>query len=120
VALRFHLATGVLALLLAMGAVMLVAAVDRSDRTAEIASLRTQDLRRRDAAVYARCGYLWVVAAAVAAGTVAALVAWVAVGPFVPQFSDRVRDGSMYWPPPFAVPAVAAPPPARSRWWRRP
>jgi hypothetical protein len=107
VALRFHVATGGLALLLAIGAVLLVAAIDRADRSDELRALRAQGLRRRDAAVYTRRGYLWVVAVAVVAGTAGALAAWVAVGPFVPQFADRTPDGTLYWPTPVAVLAVA-------------
>lgn len=103
VALRFHVATGALALLLAFGAVLLVAAIDRGDRSPEVRALRTQGLRRRDAAVYARRGYLWVVAVGVVAGVAAALVAWIAVGPYVPLFADRPPDGSLFWPGPLAV-----------------
>lgn len=102
-ALRFHVATGALALLLAIGAVLLVAAIDRADRSVELRALRTQGLRRRDAAVYARRGYLWVVAVAVVAGIAAALVAWIAVGPFVPLFADRAPDGALFWPRPIAL-----------------
>jgi putative ABC transport system permease protein len=110
VALRFHIATGVLALLLAAGAVLLVATVDRADRADELRSLRVQGLRRRDAAVYARRGYLWVVAVAVLAGVAAAVLAWIAIGPFIPQFVDRTPDGTLYWPRPVTllVPAAAS------------
>jgi hypothetical protein len=107
VALRFHVATGGLALLLAVGAVLLVAAIDRADRSDELRALRAQGLRRRDAAVYARRGYLWVVAVAVVAGTFAAVLAWVTIGPFVPQFADRAPDGALYWPSPAALLVVA-------------
>jgi hypothetical protein len=110
VALRFHVATGVLALLLAAGALLLVAAIDRTDRAAESRTLRIQGLRRRDTAIYARRGYLWVVAVAVVTGVVAAVIAWVGVGPYMPQFADRPPDGAVQWPGPAAlvIPALAA------------
>ena len=117
-ALRFHVATGALALLLAIGAVLLVAAIDRADRSIELRALRTQGLRRRDAAVYARRGYLWVVGVAVVAGIAAALVAWIAVGPFVPLFADRPPDGALFWPRPIGV--VVAGRGERASCWRRP
>jgi hypothetical protein len=110
VALRFHVATGGIALLLAVGATLLVATGDRADRVDEQRALRTQGVRRRDTAVAGRRGYLWVVVAAVAAGVVAAVLAWLAVGPFVPMFADRPPDGALRWPGPPAllVPAAAS------------
>jgi hypothetical protein len=58
--------------------------------------------------VYSRRGYLWVVTVAVLAGIVAALVAWAAVGPYVPLFADRAPDGALHWPGPLAVVVTAA------------
>jgi hypothetical protein len=110
VALRFHLATGGIALLLAVGATLLVAAGDRADRTEEVRALRTQGVRRRDIAIAGRRGYLWVVAVGVVAGVAAAALAWSAVGEFVPLFADRPPDGLLHWPAPAAllVPAAAS------------
>jgi hypothetical protein len=103
VALRFHVATGAIALVLALGATLLVVAGDRSDRIEEQRALRTQGLRRRDLAVASRRGYLWVVVGGVAAGLVAAALAWLAVGQFVPLFADRPPDGSLHWPAPVTM-----------------
>jgi hypothetical protein len=108
VGLRFHVATGGIALLLAVGATLLVAAGDRADRVEELRALRTQGVRRRDTAVAARRGYLWVVVAAVAAGMVAAALAWLAVGQFVPVFADRPPDGTLHLPAPPALLVPAA------------
>jgi putative ABC transport system permease protein len=108
VALRFHLATGGVALMLAVGATLLVAAGDRADRAEELRALRTQGVRRRDSAVAARRGYLWVVVAAVAAGVVGAALAWLAVGQFVPMFADRPLDGALHLPAPLLLLAPAA------------
>jgi hypothetical protein len=110
VALRFHLATGGIALVLALGATLLVVAGDRADRAEEQRALRTQGVRRRELAVASRRGYLWVVIGGVAAGLVAAALAWLAVGQFVPLFTDRPPDGSLHWPGPLAmlVPAVVS------------
>jgi hypothetical protein len=108
VALRFHVATGGIALLLAVGATLLVAAGDRADRVDELRALRTQGVRRRDTAVAARRGYLWVVVAAVAAGMVGAALAWLAVGQYVPIFADRPPDGVLHLPAPLVLLVPAA------------
>jgi hypothetical protein len=65
-------------------------------------------VRRRDVAVAARRGYLWVVVAGVATGTVAAVLGWVAVGQFVPVFADRPPDGALHPPAPPALLVPAA------------
>jgi hypothetical protein len=108
VALRFHVATGGIALVLALGATLLVVSGDRADRVEEQRALRTQGVRRRELAVASRRGYLWVVVGGVAAGLVAAALAWLAVGQFVPLFADRPPDGSLHWPAPPAMLVPAA------------
>jgi hypothetical protein len=94
--------------MLAVGGTLLVAAGDRADRAEELRALRTQGVRRRDSAVAARRGYLWVVVAAVAAGVVGAALAWLAVGQFVPMFADRPLDGALHLPAPLLLLAPAA------------
>ena len=103
-ALRFHQMAGALGVLLAAGALWLVAGLDRQRRGGELRALRTQGVSRRDAGA---SGYLVMVATAAAIGPVAALVCWLLVGGELPFFIDDASSVDVpRWP---GVVAVAAP-----------
>jgi hypothetical protein len=85
VALRFHELAAGFAVVLAMGALWLVAGLDRRQRIGELRALRVQGLSRRDAGV---AGYLPAVAVAVALGPVAAMVSWLLARDAIPVFTD--------------------------------
>jgi hypothetical protein len=98
VALRFHELAAGFAVVLAGGALWLVAGVDRRRRTGELLSLRTQGVSRRDASA---SGYLAIAATAIAIGPFAALASWLLVGDRVPVFADQVTTIDIpRWPPP--------------------
>jgi putative ABC transport system permease protein len=108
VALRFHLVAAVAAVVLAVGSLVLVAAVDRRRRAEEVRALRRQGVSRR---AVARSGYVSIVATAVLLGLSAAAVAWLVAGETVPLFADQVRLlPPPRWPAPaeLAVPLVTA------------
>ena len=108
VALLFHLVAAAAAVVLAVGALWLVAAVDRRRRADELRALRRQGVPRQ---ALARSGYVALVAAAVLIGLAAAAVAWLVAGDTVPLFADQTRLLPVpRWPRPaeVAVPLVAA------------
>jgi hypothetical protein len=98
--LRFHLLAGLLALALAIGALLVVAAVDRRYR-GQLRVLRVQGVPRRALAASVRRGYLGVVLVALLLGPLAAGAAWLATGDHIPVFADSAR---------------IVPPPAWPRW----
>ncbi|WP_433057278.1 ABC transporter permease [Dactylosporangium sp. CS-033363] len=104
VALRFHELAGVLAVILAVGALWLVAGLDRSRRVGELRALRAQGVTRRDAAAN---GYLALVGTAVVLAPFATLASWLLVREYLPVFSDDAQGfEASYWPSPLPV-AVA-------------
>jgi hypothetical protein len=106
-ALQFHLAAAIFGVLLALGGLGLVAAVDRRARAADLRALRIQGLRRRMMRRAALWGYLSTVVLAALAGLAAALVAWTAAGDHLPIFTDT---SSVLTPPRWpAWQAVAQP-----------
>jgi FtsX-like permease family len=95
-ALHFHLAAAVLCVLLAVGGLGLVAAVDRRQRAADLRALRVQGLPRRMVRRAALWGYLSTVVLAGLTGLAAAAVAWIVAGDRIPIFIDT---GSGLAPP---------------------
>ncbi|MEN3310333.1 MAG: putative transport system permease protein [Micromonosporaceae bacterium] len=93
--LRYHLLAGLLGMLLAVGGLALVAAVDRR-RGPELWTLRAQGLPARTIARANRFAYATLVVAAVLLAPVAAAAAWWATGAQVPIFAD----GRTVVPPP--------------------
>lgn len=87
-ALRFQLFTGVVGVLLAAGSLLIGAAVERRGRAAELGALRTQGLSARRVRLTGYGGYGLVVAAGLAAGLGAAVVAQLVVVAFLPVFTD--------------------------------
>jgi hypothetical protein len=87
-ALQFHLAAAAFGVLLALGGLWLVAAVDRRSRAADLRALRAQGLRRRMARRAALWGYLSIVVLAALTGLAGAAVAWAAAGDRLPIFTD--------------------------------
>jgi hypothetical protein len=105
-ALRYHLFAALLALALAVGALVLVAAVDRNPRGAELSSLRVQGLAAGTAARIARGGYTAIVVAGALLGLVAGGAAWAVSGSALPIFDDGAFWPTPKWPP---LPPVAWP-----------
>ncbi|MFG2036690.1 ABC transporter permease [Dactylosporangium sp. NPDC048998] len=103
VALRFHELAAALAVVLAAGALWLVASLDRLRRAGELRSLRAQGVARRDAGA---SGYLALVGTAALIAPFAALASWLLVREYLPVFSDD-PDGfqASYWPSPVPVAA---------------
>lgn len=93
-----------LAVLLGVGGVVLVAAVDRRASGADLRALRAQGLRHRPARRATRWSYLLIVLVAAVVGPLAAAVAWLVVGSDIPVFVDG--DGPVpppAWPDPVAI-----------------
>ncbi|MDG4764294.1 hypothetical protein O7632_09275 [Solwaraspora sp. WMMD406] len=88
-ALRFQLAAGLIGLLLAAGALMVVAAVERDDRAAELTALRVQGLPAGAVARIAYGGYVVAGALAVVVGLVVTVVARLPVLRTMPVFVDN-------------------------------
>ncbi|WFE30165.1 hypothetical protein O7623_13690 [Solwaraspora sp. WMMD791] len=88
-ALRFQLAAGLIGLLLAAGALMVVAAVERGDRSAELTALRTQGLPARAVARIAYGGYVVTAALAVVVGLLVTVVGRLPVLQTMPVFVDN-------------------------------
>ncbi len=102
-AIRFNLLSTVFVVLLAVGAVLLVATVDRRRYVEELRALRVQGIRRATVASTAIRMYLWVVLVGLAGGAAAAAAAWAIAGPKLP-----VLSGDAAPVPPPAWPAVGA------------
>ncbi|MEV0136313.1 FtsX-like permease family protein [Dactylosporangium sp. NPDC050688] len=105
VALRFHEFAAGLAVLLAGGALWLVAALDRQRRRGELRALRAQGVARRDASAN---GYLALVGTAAVIGPFAALASWLLVREHLPVFTDD--------PGTFPVPIWPSPLPVAAAW----
>lgn len=88
-ALRFQLAAGLIGLLLAAGALAVVAAVERDDRAAELAALRFQGLPAGAVARIAYGGYAVIGLLAVVVGAVVTVVAQLPIQRVVPIFLDN-------------------------------
>jgi hypothetical protein len=91
-ALQFHVAAAGLGIVLALGGLGLVAAVDRRRRAEDLRALRVQGLPRRFVRRAALWGYLSLVVGAAAAGLLAGGVAWLATGSAVPVFTDTLAQ----------------------------
>jgi hypothetical protein len=89
-AMQFHLAAAAFGILLALGGLGLVAAIDRRQRAADLRALRQQGLSRRTVGWAALWGYLGVVLVAAAVGLVATVAAWIASGDRLPVFTDSL------------------------------
>jgi predicted lysophospholipase L1 biosynthesis ABC-type transport system permease subunit len=87
-ALRFQLLTGALGVLLAALALAVAAAVERPDRSAELAALRAQGLSLRAVRLISYGGYAVLVLAGVAIGIVAAALGGAVVEAAMPVFVD--------------------------------
>jgi hypothetical protein len=97
VAVRFHELGAGFAIILAAGALWLVAGVERRRRAGEIGALRAQGVSRRDASA---SGYLAMVGVAAAVGLLAGLVGWLLVGDQIPIFDTPVTTIHVpRWPP---------------------
>jgi putative ABC transport system permease protein len=88
IALRFHLLSAAVLLLLAVGMVMIMGAVERRARSGELAALRAQGLARASVRRSGYGGAAVMVAGAVLAGLVAAFLADVIVTAALPVFAD--------------------------------
>jgi hypothetical protein len=88
IALRFHLLSAVVLLLLAVGMVMIMGSVERRSREGELAALRAQGLGRTSVRRAGYGGAAVMVAGAVLAGLVAAFVADAVVTAALPVFAD--------------------------------
>jgi hypothetical protein len=106
-ALHFHLAAAAFGVLLAVGGLGLVAAVDRRQRAADLRALRVQGLPRRMVRRAALWGYLSTVVLAALTGLGGAAVAWVAAGDRIPIFTDAASGLA---PPRWPVWAVVVQP----------
>ena len=106
-ALKFHLLAALLAIILAIGALLLIAVVDRRPRTDELWSMRTQGVTARTVGRAASSGYIAIAIVAGFIGLGAAALAWWVAGRYLPIFTG----GSSVWPPPHwpASSAVAWP-----------
>jgi putative ABC transport system permease protein len=90
-ALQFHLAAAIFGMLLALGGLALVAAVDRRQRAADFLALRRQGLNPRTVRKAALWGYLATVLAAAAVGLLGAAIAWIGAGDRLPVFTDSLN-----------------------------
>jgi FtsX-like permease family protein len=90
-ALQFHLAAAIFGILLALGGLGLVAAVDRRQRSDDFRALRQQGLSARLVRLAALWGYLSTVLLAAATGLACAGVAWLAAGDRLPVFTDSLN-----------------------------
>jgi len=88
IALRFHLLSAAVLLLLAVGTLMIMGTVERRARVGELGALRVQGLTRASVRRAGHGGAAVLVAAAVLSGLVAAFVADVVVTAALPVFAD--------------------------------
>jgi hypothetical protein len=107
-ALPFHPFAGALAVLLAAGSLVLVAAVDRRRRAADFGALRAQGLGRTAVGQAVRWAYPLLVAAAAVVGLAIGLAAWFAAGWAVPVL-DTGQDA-------LPLPLVPRPLPVLAAW----
>ncbi|BCB82030.1 hypothetical protein GCM10022251_52830 [Phytohabitans flavus] len=110
-AIWFHLLAAGFAVLLGLGGLALMAAVDRRRSTEDMRALRLQGLPARVVGRAALWSYLPVVAAALVTGAVAAVAAWWLAGGYLPVFvDDSLVLRLPRWPSPSAaaLPALIA------------
>lgn len=110
-AIWFHLLAAGFAVLLGLGGLALMAAVDRRRTTEDMRALRLQGLPGRVVARASLWSYLPVVGAALVTGAVAAVVAWWLAGSYLPVFvDDSLVLVLPRWPSPSAaaLPALLA------------
>ncbi|GAB3528686.1 ABC transporter permease family protein [Phytohabitans suffuscus] len=110
-AIWFHLLAAGFAVLLGLGGLALMAAVDRRRTTEDMRALRLQGLPARAVGRAALWSYLPVVVAALVTGAVAAVVAWWLAGGYLPVFVDDSLVLELpRWPSPSAaaLPALLA------------
>ncbi|GIH13504.1 FtsX-like permease family protein [Rugosimonospora africana] len=107
---RFHLLAGVLAVLLAVGGLVLIATVDRR-AAGQLRALRVQGVPRAVVASANRYGYAGLVLAALVLGPIAAGAAWALTGRSIPLFADGVAllppPLVPHWPPLVIALAIA-------------
>jgi hypothetical protein len=103
-ALRFHLVAALLAMLLAIGALLLVAVVDRAPRAGELFAMRVQGVSARTVGRAASAGYMAIAAVASVIGLGSAALAWWVAGAYLPLFtaSQSIWPASS-WPGATAV-----------------
>jgi hypothetical protein len=108
---RFTVLAAAFALLLVVGVVIVLSAVERGPRSAELAALRAQGLSGRAVRRVALLSYLPVAAVAVLGGLAATAIAWPWLGPGGPTFVDgrglATASGGIA-PVPLGVAALAA------------
>ncbi|MFC0530039.1 hypothetical protein [Phytohabitans kaempferiae] len=103
-AIWFHLMAAGFAVLLGLGGLALMAAVDRRRSTEDMRALRVQGLPGRAVGRAALWSYLPVVVAALVTGAVAAVVAWWLAGSYLPVFvDDSLVLALPRWPSPAAA-----------------
>jgi hypothetical protein len=110
-AIWYHLLAAGFAVLLGLGGLALMAAVDRRRTAEDMRALRLQGLPGRAVARAALWSYLPVVGAALVTGAVAAVVAWWLAGGYLPVFvDDSLVLALPRWPSPSAaaLPALLA------------
>jgi hypothetical protein len=95
-ALRFFLAAAGLAVLVGLGALVLVVAIDRADWRATVRQLRAQGMAERTTTLAGLWSYGGIVVAAVIAGVFAAGAAWIATGERMPLGVEPTA--LVYWP----------------------
>jgi hypothetical protein len=96
-ALRFYLLAGGLAVLVGLGALVLVTAVDRRTWRRGLQELRAQGLAERTTIAAALWSYGGMVVAGAVAGALAAAVAWLAAGELLPLGVNELALSG--WPP---------------------
>ena len=110
VGMRFDILVGVAAILLAVLGMILMAAVDRRSRAAELRVLRVQGLPAQTARRAAFVGHASIAVVAGAIGGLAALVSWLLVSARLPIFANGVGLVPLGLTPPWyavVLPAVA-------------
>lgn len=108
-AIWFHLLAAAFAVLLAVGGLALMAAVDRRRRAEDMLALHRQGMPIGIVGRAALWSYLPVVTAALVTGALAAGVAWWLAGDYLPVFvDDSVELPLPRWPAPIAVGVPAA------------
>jgi putative ABC transport system permease protein len=108
-AIWFHLLAAAFAVLLAVGGLALMAAVDRRRRAEDMLALHRQGMPIGTVGQAALWSYLPVVMTALVTGALAAGVAWWLAGDYLPVFvDDSVQLPLPRWPAPLAVGVPAA------------
>lgn len=102
--LQFYLGAAGLGMALALGGLVLVAAVDRRRRAEDLRALRNQGLPGKVARRVSLWGYLGLCLGSAVAGLVAAAAAWYLTGTSLPVLTQQLADvPPVRWPRPGAV-----------------